>query len=116
MITEKTTNEPNTTMDSAINIQKTKDTENINIVCSKHGIINNGAFYIRYSTIQKNEKMTAFDNHNLFCIACLNELYMKFQQDGIIGKLSVSIENTENGENKELPIEEAEIEPKTTIE
>lgn len=114
MITEKTTNEPNTTMDSAINIQKTKDTENINIVCSKHGIINNGAFYIRYSTIQKNEKMTAFDNHNLFCIACLNELYMKFQQDGIIGKLSVSIENTENGENKELPIEEAEIEPKTT--
>lgn len=114
MITEKTTNESNTTMDSAINIQKTKDTENINIVCSKHGIINNGAFYIRYSTIQKDEKMTAFDNHNLFCIACLNELYMKFQQDGIIGKLSVSIENTENGGNKEIPIEEAEIEPKTT--
>lgn len=114
MITEKTINESNTTMDSAINIQKTKDTENINIVCSKHGIINNGAFYIRYSTIQKNEKMTAFDNHNLFCIACLNELYMKFQQDGTIGKLSVSIENTENGENKEVPVEEADIEPKTS--
>ena len=93
-------------------MQKTKDMENINIVCSKHGIINNGAFYIRYSTIQKDEKMTAFDNHNLFCIACLNELYMKFQQDGLIGKLSVSIENANDDESKEIPLEEDVLEPK----
>ena len=95
-----------------VSVQKTKDMENINIVCSKHGIINNGAFYIRYSTIQKDEKMTAFDNHNLFCIACLNELYMKFQQDGLIGKLSVSIENANDDESKEIPLEEAVLEPK----
>jgi hypothetical protein len=112
MITEKKT-EPAVTSPE-VNVQKTKDMENINIVCSKHGIINNGAFYIRYSTIQKDDKMTAFDNHNLFCIACLNELYMKFQQDGTIGKLSVSIENTEGGEAKDIPVEEADIEPKTT--
>ena len=104
MITEKK-DEPE------VSVQKTKDMENINIVCSKHGIINNGAFYIRYSTIQKDEKMTAFDNHNLFCIACLNELYMKFQQDGLIGKLSVSIENANDDESKEIPLEEAVLEP-----
>jgi hypothetical protein len=38
---------------------------------------------------------------------------MKFQQDGTIGKLSVSIENTEGGEAKDIPVEEADIEPKT---
>ena len=59
MITEKKT-EPTTTTPE-VNVQKTKDMENINIVCSKHGIINNGAFYIRYSTIQK-DSFIRFDN------------------------------------------------------
>ena len=39
MITEKKT-EPTVTTPE-VNVQKTKDMENINIVCSKHGIINN---------------------------------------------------------------------------
>lgn len=92
-------------------VEKTNNTENINIVCSKHGIINNGAFYIRYSTIQNDEKKTALDNHNLFCIACLNELYMKFQQEGIIGKISVSMESTD-GSEQNVPLEETDITPK----
>lgn len=104
MITEKKEN------NEGVEVQKTTDNENINIVCSKHGIINNGAFYIRYSTIQNDEKKTALDNHNLFCIACLNELYLKFQQDGTIGKVSVTIENGENTES--IPVEEADITPK----
>lgn len=95
----------------AVTVEKTNSMENINIVCSKHGIINNGAFYIRYSTIQNDEKKTALDNHNLFCIACLNELYMKFQQEGIIGKISVNMESSD-GSEKNIPVEEADITPK----
>ena len=95
----------------AVTVEKTNSMENINIVCSKHGIINNGAFYIRYSTIQNDEKKTALDNHNLFCIACLNELYMKFQQEGIIGRISVSMESAD-GSEKNIPVEEADITPK----
>ena len=95
----------------AVTVEKTNSMENINIVCSKHGIINNGAFYIRYSTIQNDEKKTALDNHNLFCIACLNELYMKFQQEGTIGKISVSMESSD-GSEKNIPVEEADITPK----
>lgn len=95
----------------AVTVEKTNSMENINIVCSKHGIINNGAFYIRYSTIQNDEKKTALDNHNLFCIACLNELYMKFQQEGNIGKISVSMESSD-GSEKNIPVEEADITPK----
>lgn len=111
MITEK---KETTESTSGVNVQKTNDMENINIVCSKHGIINNGAFYIRYSTVQKDEKMTAFDNHNLFCIACLNELYMKFQKEGIIGQISIQIDD--KGETKTIPVEEADLSPKESAE
>lgn len=114
MINEKDPTEEKA--ESQVKVEKIDSNEQVNIVCSKHGIINNGAFYIRYSTIQEHEKKTAFDNHNLFCIACLNELYMKFQQDGTIGKISVTVSNTENGETKTIPLEEVEIKPKEIIE
>lgn len=104
MITEK-----ETATEEGAQIKKTDELEGINIVCSKHGIINNGAFYIRYSTIQNDEKKTAFDNHNLFCVACLNELYMKFQKEGIIGQVSVSMKYKDSEESKDVPLENVDI-------
>lgn len=87
-----------------------KDLENINIVCSKHGLINNGAFYIRYSTIQKaDDKNVAVDNNNIFCIACLNDLYMKFQKDGVIGNLSLNVKYADEEKPVDVPVEQAEF-------
>lgn len=105
MIEEKTENKESSEV-------KGKELENINIVCSKHGLINNGALYLRYSTIQNGEKKTAIDNNNIFCIACLNDLYMKFQQSGEIGKISVNLKYKEDGTEENVPIEEANITPK----
>jgi hypothetical protein len=36
---------------------------------------------------------------------------MKFQQEGIIGKISVSMESSD-GSEKNIPVEEADITPK----
>lgn len=86
-----------------------QELDNINIVCSKHGLINNGALYLRYSTIQNGEKTTAIDNNNIFCIACLNDMYMKFQQSGDIGKISVNVKYKDGTKSDDIPIEQADI-------
>lgn len=89
-----------------------KELDNINIVCSKHGMINNGALYLRYSTIQKNdEKNTAIDNNNIFCIACLNDMYMQFQKNGDIGMISVNVKYKDGTESEEIPVDQADISP-----
>ena len=89
-----------------------KELENINIICSKHGLINNGALYLRYSTIQKDESnKTAIDNNNIFCIACLNDMYMKFQKSGEIGNISVNVKYKDGTESEEVPVEQADIKP-----
>ena len=87
-----------------------KELENINIICSKHGLINNGALYLRYSTIQKDESnKTAIDNNNIFCIACLNDMYMKFQKAGEIGNISVNVKYKDGTESQEVPVDQADI-------
>ena len=106
MIAEK---ENNTTEEKeAIAQAAEKKLENMNIYCSKHGLINNGAFYTRYTNLQKDgEKTVAVDNNNIFCVACLNELYQKFQKSGDIGKISVDvIYEKENNEGEDKVTEE----------
>lgn len=94
------------------NKEDEKKLESINIVCSKHGLINNGALYLRYSTLQNGEQKTAVDNNNIFCIACLNDLYMKFQQSGDIGKISVNVKYDDGTKSEDIPVDQANIEPK----
>lgn len=86
-----------------------KPVENINIVCSKHGLINNGAFYLKYNTIQKGEgKNISVDNNNIFCIACLNDLYMKFQKSGDIGTIQLNVKYADTDKREDVPVSDVE--------
>lgn len=70
-----------TEMPDTINGRKVKD---LKILCSKHGDISNGSFFTRYTSYKIDpkdpNKRIAVDNNNIFCIACLNEMYQYFQK------------------------------------
>src|SRR5574344_940301 len=87
----------------------------VNIICSKHGVINQGSYFIRYTNFKKDPddptKTIAVDNSNVFCMACLNEMYQNFQKQGLVGTISLNVDYADNEKEKstEIPVEEAEI-------
>ena len=60
-----------------------KEVKNIEIVCSRHGNITGGAYYTTYNIYKKDPNVEggvkAIEKNNVFCIACLNEIYRMLQ-------------------------------------
>lgn len=60
-----------------------REVKNIEIVCSRHGNISGGAYYTTYSIYKKDPNAeggyVATEKNNVFCIACLNEVYRLLQ-------------------------------------
>jgi len=62
-----------------------KPIKDVQITCSKHGNISNGAYFTSYVTFKKDEKgeVQEIPHNNVFCIACLNNMYRMLQNTPI---------------------------------
>lgn len=80
MIEEKKKAEDKTPTKKTVNGREVK---NIEIVCSRHGNITGGAYYTTYNIYKKDPSVEggvkAIEKNNVFCIACLNEIYRMLQ-------------------------------------
>lgn len=93
----------------------------VHIICSKHGVINQGSYFVRYTNYKKDpddpSKTIAVDNSNVFCMACVNELFQNFQKQGLVGTVSLNVDfaDEKSGETKshEIPVEKADIKEST---
>ena len=60
-----------------------KEVKNMEIVCSRHGNIIGGAYYTTYNIYKKDPNaeggVKVVEKNNVFCIACLNEIYRMLQ-------------------------------------
>ena len=60
-----------------------KKKKNMEIVCSRHGNIIGGAYYTTYNIYKKDPNaeggVKVVEKNNVFCIACLNEIYRMLQ-------------------------------------
>ena len=60
-----------------------KEVKNIDIVCSRHGNISGGAYYTTYNIYKKDPTVEGgirtIEKNNVFCIACLNDIYRMLQ-------------------------------------
>lgn len=57
------------------------------IVCSKHGEVSNGVATLSFAT--KHEDGKKHVNHFIYCLKCVNEILLSFQESGAIGKVSL---------------------------
>ena len=57
------------------------------IVCSKHGEVSNGVATLSFAT--KHEDGKNHVNHYIYCLKCVNEVLLSFQESGAIGKVSL---------------------------
>ena len=57
------------------------------IVCSKHGEVSNGVATLSFAT--KHEDGKKHVNHFIYCLKCVNEILLSFQESGAIGKINL---------------------------
>lgn len=91
---------------STITIPDGKELKKLAIYCAKHGDVTEASIKMETSRVDiRGNKVT---DRNCYCIACLNELLMKFQETGEIGKIAVVpiIGDKTEPEQPELPFEE----------
>ncbi|MBQ2398210.1 MAG: hypothetical protein II304_14430 [Bacteroidales bacterium] len=70
---------------STITIPAGKELKKIAIFCSKHGDITDSA--VKFETTRVDIRGNKVTDRNCYCMACLNELLIKFQESGEIGKI-----------------------------
>lgn len=72
---------------STITVPDGKELKKLALYCSKHGDVTEASIKMETSRVDlRGNKVT---DRNCYCIACLNELLMKFQETGEIGKLAI---------------------------
>ena len=90
-----------------ITIPYGKELKKIATFCSKHGDISEASICL--TTERTDLRGNKVKDRNVFCIACLNELLMKFQETGQIGKIGfVPVIGDIEPKQPELPFEEFE--------
>lgn len=72
---------------STITIPSGKELKKLAVYCSKHGDVTDAS--IKMNTERIDIRGVKVVDRNVYCIACLNELLMKFQETGEIGKIAV---------------------------
>ncbi len=92
---------------NTITIPAGKELKKIAIFCSKHGDITDSC--VKFETTRVDIRGNKVLDRNCYCIACLNELLMKFQETGQVGKIGfVPIIGDPEIKQPELPFEEFE--------
>jgi L,D-peptidoglycan transpeptidase YkuD (ErfK/YbiS/YcfS/YnhG family) len=67
------------------------------VICSKHGEVSNGTASLSYATRGLDGKV--HQTHCLYCLQCLNDVLLAFQEAGAIGKISlVPVKKEKDGE------------------
>ncbi len=72
---------------STITIPDGKELKKLAVYCSKHGDVSEAS--IKMVTKRVGLRGEVIEDKNCYCIACINELLMKFQDTGELGKLAV---------------------------
>lgn len=71
-----------------ITIPDGQELKELKVYCEKHGDVTKASVYINYSIGDKAAKKE-IECKNIYCLACLNDLLTKFQQNGEIGKIAL---------------------------
>lgn len=64
------------------------DVESFKISCSKHKDVTNATVNINFASRAADGSVK--EHHYIYCLACLNELLLGFQNEGKIGKVSIT--------------------------
>lgn len=93
-----------------------KPIKDVQITCSKHGNISNGAYFTSYVTYRKGEngEVEEIPHNNVFCIACLNNMYRMLQNTPITNEKG-EIKYLVDKEGKEIVDENGEKIPDTLV-